>query len=170
MRAVIFGIVVLFATTACSWTEIKFGSKKPQMSWVTVTDSGAVQAGILLEKDLPAGTELLGYVVTWPAEFNAAFVGPKGTGCIQPAAFMTTSSGDITLPAQVLAGGIASGDITAGYDTSVTELLKISDEQTRLSIGMYGICQLVVAGGLTQEQASDAIQLLLQRPMPTQED
>ena len=155
-------LLVLALVTGCSWTEMKYGSKKPQMSWVTVTDTGAVQAGLLEESTLAPGTKILGYVVTWPAQFNAAFVGPDGSGCIQPAAYVTTSTGSITTPAELVASGIAGGDISGEYSQAVTELLKVSDEQTRLSIGMYGICQLVVAGGLTQEQASQAVQSLLE--------
>lgn len=159
---VLVPMLVLACATGCSWTEVKYGSKKPQMSWVTVTDTGAVQAGLLEESMLEPNANILGYVITWPAEFNAAFVGPDGSGCIQPAAYVTTSSGSITTPAELVASGIAGGDISGEYSQAVTELLKVSDEQTRLSIGMYGICQLVVAGGLTQEQASQAVQSLLE--------
>ena len=155
------GILILGSIGGCGWSEIKNGSKKPQMSWVTVTDKGAVQAGLLEESPLPGGTNVLGYVITWPAQFNAAFVGPDGEGCVQPAAYVTTSSGSITTPAELEASGIAKGDINAVYSQAVTELLAVSDEQTRLSIGMYGICQLVVAGGLTAAQASEAVLLLL---------
>ena len=145
---VLVPMLVLACATGCSWTEVKYGSKKPQMSWVTVTDTGAVQAGLLEESMLEPNANILGYVITWPAEFNAAFVGPDGSGCGQR--HMSTSSGSITTPAELVASGIAGGDISGEYSPAVTELLKVSDEQTRLSIGMYGICQLVVAGGLTR--------------------
>jgi hypothetical protein len=149
-------LIIAFQLTGCiSWTEAINGSKFPLMNAVVIyesrtTDGAAAKIGIRSLSDnaenLPGDAEVKGYITVWSPEFNGAFVGPDGKGCIQAASYVNSKSGEVGIPAKLFEKA-ASGEFTAEYLQKITPLMEVSRQQTFMSIGMYGICQLVAVGG-----------------------
>lgn len=135
----------------CSWAEVKNGTKFPLMNTVVVTKDGNGKVGLRALGDAAtsdAAGDVLGYIIVWSPEFNGAFVGVDGKGCVQPAAYVNSKSGEIGIPANLITE-VAKGEVKGSYEETMRPLISVSQQQTYMSIGMYGLCQLVVAGGIT---------------------
>lgn len=147
----------LILLNGCSAYSVWYGSDKPVMSYVFFNDDGTVT-----EKAKP-GAELKGYIVTWSPEYNGAFVTNTGKGCVQPAIYAKTESGEVSIPTEVFANITGGGNISAEYAQALEKLVSVTDQSTFLSIGMYGICQLSAADLLTKEQTAEVVKVLFEK-------
>ena len=141
----------------CSAYKIWYGSEKPVMSYVFFNDDGTVTEKAKL------GAELKGYIVTWSPEFNGAFVSNTGKGCVQPAIYAKTDSGEVSIPTEVFSNISGSGNLSAEYAEALEKLVSVTDQSTFLSIGMYGICQLSAADLMTKEQTAEVVKILFEK-------
>lgn len=148
--------ILAIGLPGCSAHKIWYGSDKPMMSYVIVKD-GKAEAGFT-EGTLPQ-REITGYIISWSPEYNAAFVSASGKGCIQPAMYAVTESGDAAIPLEVFTKG-STGSLSGNYKEALEKLIAVTDQSTFLSIGMYGICQLAAADALTQEAAAELVNTL----------
>ena len=154
-----FSVIFL---SGCSAYKTWYGSDKPMMSFVVLDGYGDIQHGIDGITEEGNNNPLKGYVITWSPEFNGAFVTSSGKGCIQPAMYATTASGDAAIPTEIFTQG-TSGSLTGKYEEALEKLIKVTDQSTFLSIGMYGICQLAAAGGLSQDDTAELVALLFEK-------
>lgn len=162
MRALLTSMIactLAIGLTGCSAHKIWYGSDKPIMSYVIVKD-GQVAAG--LREDQQPPREIQGYIISWSPEYNAAFVSSSGKGCIQPAMYAVTESGDASIPAEIFTPGL-SGSVSGNYKEALEKLIAVTDQSTFLSIGMYGICQLAAADALNKEDTADLVQTLFEK-------
>ncbi|WP_394245654.1 hypothetical protein [Vibrio astriarenae] len=151
---VFFTLVYL---NGCSAHKMWYGSDKPMMSFVIVDGHGEVQ------HEAPLGEKTIqGYIITWSPEYNGAFVSSSGKGCIQPAMYATTASGEAAVPTEIFTQGL-SGSLTGAYEEALDKLISVTDQSTFLSIGMYGICQLSAADGLTAADTAELVKLLFEK-------
>lgn len=156
-------ISIIVATSmicGCSAFKMWYGSDKPMMSYVIVDDDGGVHAKAIEDK---ASAGKRGYVITWSPEYNGAFVNRTGKGCIQPAIYATTASGQASIPTEIFTKGASSGSLEGKYSEALEKLITVTDQSTFLSIGMYGICQLSISDGLNQQQAAELVKLLFEK-------
>lgn len=161
MRAFIKSTVTLIFVTilsGCSAYKMWYGSDKPMMSYVIVKD------GKVMNGALPAGQtqEIQGYIISWSPEYNAAFVSSSGKGCIQPAMYAVTESGEASIPTEIFTSGL-TGSVTGDYKEALEKLIAVTDQSTFLSIGMYGICQLAAADALTKEDSALLVKTLFEK-------
>lgn len=162
-RLPILGLILL-SLLGCSWAEIKNGTKFPLMNTVIVYKQSDGKVGLRALNDASSEgdtSEVLGYIITWSPEFNGAFVGTDGKGCVQPASYVNTKSGEVGIPAQLIAE-VASGEVKGSYSEAITPLMAVSQQQTYMSIGMYGLCQLVAVGGIAQGDATEIAETLIE--------
>jgi len=145
--------------SGCSAYSMWYGSDKPVMSYVFFKEDGTVTTEFTQQDR----AELQGYIVTWSPEYNGAFVSNTGRGCVQPAIYAKTKSGEASLPTEVFAKLAGSSDITVSYAEALEKLVSVTDQATFLSIGMYGICQLSAADMLNSNQTSEVVKLLLEK-------
>lgn len=162
MKRIAVTSIFMFILSGCSAYKVWYGSDKPMMSYVIINEKGEVHHGLDAQgKPIVAPAERAqGYIITWSPEYNGAFVSPTGKGCIQPAMYATTASGDAAIPLEIFTSG-ASGSLEGSYTEALEKLIKVTDQSTFMSIGMYGICQLSAAEALTKEDAARLVELLL---------
>ena len=114
--------------------------------------------------------DAIGYLIAWSPEFNAAFVGKSGKGCIQPATYVRLTGGSASLPADII-GGAAGGNLSGTYSQTLDKLITVTNQTTLFSIGMYGLCQLNAGGGISKEEmaklTADLIKRVISMTEPT---
>lgn len=169
----IFFILFLVASlTGCSANRIWYGSDVARLSFVRLTgvvdDQGNVtdvkiQSASSASEQSSGTDKHLGALIAWSPEFNAAFISRSGHGCIQPATYSKTNSGNAAIPAELISKGVASGSLTGDFSQALDKLISVSDQSTFLSIGVYGLCQMHANGGLTQEQLTQLTKVLFEK-------
>lgn len=155
MYRIIFLLSVSFLFSGCSAYKAWYGTDKPMMSYVIVKESE--------NKSTDVKPKIEGYIITWSPQFNGAFVSSSGKGCIQPAIYAVSESGEAAIPTEIFTQGTADKDLQAKYAESLEKLITVTDQSTFLSIGMYGICQLAAAGSLDANQTSELVKLLFEK-------
>ncbi|EKT4478396.1 hypothetical protein QEL91_004122 [Pseudomonas putida] len=158
-KTCIVACALAVSLSGCSAYKIWYGSDKPMMTYVIVKD-GQVVAGLQESQQPPR--EIQGYIISWSPEYNAAFVSASGKGCIQPAMYAVTQSGDASIPAEIFTQGLA-GSVSGNYKEALEKLISVTDQSTFLSIGMYGICQLAAADAITPEDTAALVQTLFEK-------
>ncbi len=167
MRLIIILILSVTVLSGCSAYKVWYGSDKPMMSFVIVDGDGNVQHGLdkhgnQIQMQMPESNAVQGYIITWSPEYNGAFVTSTGKGCIQPAMYATSASGEAAIPTEIFTKG-AAGSLSGKYAEALDKLITVTDQSTFLSIGMYGICQLSAAGGLSQSDTANLVKLLFEK-------
>lgn len=162
LRAVLPAILFALTSSGCSVTKMVYGSDKPLMSFIVLEaelDNDGKIKSIKAKEEAGNGSKdkhkkHLGALMSWPPEFNAAFISKSGNGCIQPATYSKNTSAGASLPAEILSAGVKSGTIAVNFSETLDKLITVTDQSTFLSIGMYGLCQLHANNALTAEQVT----------------
>ncbi|MBO2550972.1 hypothetical protein [Shewanella algae] len=158
MKNSIIVIALLTATlSGCSVNKMWYGSDLSRISYTTVltTQDEKTKEKRLIVTNNPEDVnngEYIAALISWSPEFNAAFINENGKGCIQPAAYAVTDSGELKLPVELLDKNIIDDEILANYTQELIKLTTVSERSTYLSIGMYGLCQMLANNGITNEQ------------------
>lgn len=161
MKILICVAMSFFVLTGCSAHKMWYGSDKPSMSFVVVDGKGDVQHAFD-KNGKPISQGVQGYIITWSPEYNGAFVSSSGKGCIQPAMYATTASGEAAIPTELFTSGL-TGSVEGTYAEALDKLISVTDQSTFLSIGMYGICQLAAADALTKAESAALVKLLFEK-------
>lgn len=151
-------LIILIFISGCSAHKIWYGADKPQMSVALIDNKGNVT---LKNRPLGDGSVVEGYVITWSPEYNAAFVSASGKGCVQPAVYARTSSGEISLPSEILGALSSTRNATAEFSEAISKLAAVTERSSLLSIGMFGICQLSASGSINERETATLVRELL---------
>lgn len=159
--------------SSCSAYKAWYGNDLPVMSSIALRakmDSENVQITTSdLDAPLADNEVHLGALISWSPNYNAAFIGKNGAGCVQPAAYAITKEGGVTVPTEVVSmllkaeSGAGSEGVSANYSEALEKLVTVSDQSTFFSIGSYAICQLSANDLLTQEQSAQLMSSLIIR-------
>lgn len=185
MKFIIF-VFTIFLLSGCSINEMWYGSPKARLSYVTLeglqpakktgkttakTTTSSVRGDNEDKEKPPKGTRRvhLGTIISWSPEFNAAYVTDNGKGCIQPAAYAKTNSGNVSIPTSISVNGDAENQ-PAQFSQALTALMKVTNQSTFLSVGLYGICQLHANGGLTKAQSEGLVKELIVKALSVPTD
>lgn len=165
-------ILIGVMLSGCSANRIWYGSDVARLTYVRLTgvvdDQGNVTS-VKIESTSTSGEnesgkdKHLGALIAWSPEFNAAFISRSGHGCIQPATYSKTNSGNAEIPAELISKGIASNSLTGDFSQALDKLISVSDQSTFLSIGVYGLCQMHANGGLSQAQLTELTEALFEK-------
>jgi len=144
-------LILVALLSGCSAYKTWYGETKPMMTFA----------------ELPSESKLF----VWSPKNNAAFINKDGKGCVQGAEVFNEQGGSLDISNSLLGilKGIQISDqskpedkaLAAKITNDIIALRTNTERNTYLSIGMFGICQLQINGGLTNSEVLQLSQSLI---------
>ncbi len=162
-----------------SWSEIKHGESKPQISYVKL-EYGSGNRGNSSDKekdkqkdelksknDIKVDANNSAMIFAWSPKNNAAVINKDGKSCVQGADVFHAKEGNMDIGNDILnlvKGVTPSGNnelIATEITNKISQLKTNTERNSYLSIGMFGLCQLYVNGQLSSEKISELVKHLI---------
>ncbi|MDQ1210154.1 hypothetical protein QE380_003077 [Acinetobacter baylyi] len=171
----ILGVVSFSGCT--SWSEIKHGETKPQISYVKLEyGSGRDNSGkgkdketdeLKSKNDIKVDANNSAMIFAWSPKNNAAVINKDGKSCVQGADVFHAKEGSIDIGNDILnlvKGITPSGNnelIATKITNKINQLKTNTERNSYLSIGMFGLCQLYVNGQLSESDLKTLVNTLI---------
>lgn len=153
----IYLLLTITLLSGCSAYHGWYGETKPMVSYVELTGTPKNEARLFV----------------WSPKNNAAFANNRSQGCIQGAEIFHEKGGTVDISKDLIAmmSKIATSSSATPEEKAfaikltndIVNLRSNTERTTYLSIGMFGLCQLNMNGGITNNELIRLVSELIEK-------